>query len=68
MRREWVEKFSGASLKEVGRLLDLHPEDKVSRKEAFIMGGDQVVEGMKGNIEEPIGLIKIPVAAAGECF
>ncbi|KAI9340457.1 hydroxymethylglutaryl-CoA reductase [Obelidium mucronatum] len=49
-RREWLQEFTGASLVELG---NWWADDNIN------------VESLKSNIENPIGLIKIPVAAAG---
>ena len=54
LRRGWVERFTSSSLKTVGQWWDGEGEEK-----------SRSCEGLKGNIENPIGLVKIPLAVAG---
>ena len=54
LRRGWVERFTSCSLAAVGQWWDGEGEDD-----------SRSCEKLKGNIENPIGLVKIPVAAAG---
>jgi hypothetical protein len=57
LRREWVEKFTGVSLNEIGQWWDQEGE-----------APGKSVEKIKNNIEGPIGLIKIPVAPVGTYY
>ncbi|KAJ3412932.1 hypothetical protein HDV05_008720 [Chytridiales sp. JEL 0842] len=53
-RLEWLEKFTGASLNEIGNWWAGEGTDPARSTEI-----------LKSNIENPIGVIKVPVAAAG---
>ncbi|XP_078357500.1 uncharacterized protein LOC144642417 [Oculina patagonica] len=52
-RRKWVEQFTSASLSNVGQWWDPRTSQGYS------------TENLKGNIENPIGLAKIPLGTAG---
>jgi hydroxymethylglutaryl-CoA reductase (NADPH) len=54
LRRGWVERFASCSLEQVGGWWDGEGEDD-----------SRSCSALKGNIENPIGLAKIPLAAAG---
>ncbi|KAJ3316211.1 hypothetical protein HDU76_001985, partial [Blyttiomyces sp. JEL0837] len=53
-RRKWVESFTGTQLNEIGNWWSDEGKE-----------GSFSVDKLKSNIEMPIGLIKIPLAAAG---
>ena len=54
LRRSWVERFTSSSLRQVGQWWDGEGEED-----------SRSCLRLKGNIENPIGLAKIPVAVAG---
>lgn len=54
LRRGWVEQFTSCSLKQVGQWWDGEGEED-----------SRSCLRLKGNIENPIGLVKLPVAVAG---
>ena len=54
LRRGWVERFASCSLKLVGQWWDGEGEDD-----------SRSCLRLKGNIENPIGLVKVPLAVAG---
>ena len=53
-RRDWVERFTSCSLEQVGQWWEGEGEDD-----------SRSCIKLKGNIENPIGLVKVPVAVAG---
>ncbi|KAJ3411412.1 hypothetical protein HDV05_002292 [Chytridiales sp. JEL 0842] len=53
-RLEWLEKFTGTSLRELGNWWENERTDPLKSSEI-----------LKSNIENPVGVIKVPVAAAG---
>lgn len=54
LRRGWVEQFTSCNLKQVGQWWDGEGEED-----------SRSCLRLKGNIENPIGLVKLPVAVAG---
>lgn len=54
LRRRWIEQFTSSSLTQVGSWWDGEGEED-----------SRSCDRLKGNIENPIGLAKIPLAAAG---
>ena len=54
LRRDWVEQFTSCSLEQVGGWWDREGEED-----------SRSCSRLKGNIENPIGLAKIPLAVAG---
>ena len=54
LRREWVERFTSSSLRHVGQWWEGEGDDDSCS-----------CLRLKGNIENPIGLVKLPVAVAG---
>jgi hydroxymethylglutaryl-CoA reductase len=54
LRRGWVERFASCSLREAGRWWDGEGE-----------ADSRSCQRLKGNIENPIGLAKVPLAVAG---
>ena len=54
LRRGWVERFTSSSLREVGQWWEGEGKDD-----------SRSCLKLKGNIESPIGLVKVPLAVAG---